>query len=75
MVTKKEYQSGSETDEEPAAVKPKSTPKKEKVFRFSTKLRKLNCMLQVEIPAPKKPKLASSGNRGQAGIMNFFKKK
>jgi len=60
MVTKKEYESASETDDEPEVVKEK-TPKKEEV--------------KVEAPAAKKPKLAAPGGKTQAGIMNFFKKK
>ena len=59
MVTKKEYESASETDEETEPVK-KTSPKKQD---------------KVEPPVTKKPKLTNSGNKGQAGIMNFFKKK
>ena len=60
MVTKKEMGSASETDEE-AEVVQKNPPvvKKE----------------EVTAPLPKKPKLTNSGGKGQAGIMNFFKKK
>jgi len=60
FVTKKEYESASETDDEPEQAKKPNTPKKEE---------------KVEPPATKKPKLAGSGGKGQAGIMNFFKKK
>jgi len=59
MVTKKEYESGSETEDEQESVKEK-TPKK---------------VVKVEAPAAKKPKLAAPGAKSQAGIMNFFKKK
>lgn len=59
MVTKKEYVSGSETDEEPELKKPNKKVEKEK----------------VEQPVAKKPKLTGSGTKGQTGIMNFFKKK
>ena len=60
MVTKKEMGSASETDEEAEEVQ-KNPPvvKKE----------------EVTAPLPKKPKLTNSGGKGQAGIMNFFKKK
>ena len=57
MVTKKEYVSGSETDEEPELKKPVKKVEK------------------VEQPVARKPKLTGSGGKGQAGIMNFFKKK
>jgi len=62
MVTKKEYESASESDTEQPEKKPvkKVTPKKHE---------------KVEAPVAKKPKLTGSGNKGQAGIMNFFKKK
>jgi len=59
MVTKKEYESASETDEEPEPVKEKTPKKVEK----------------IEAPAAKKPKLAAPGGKAQAGIMSFFKKK
>ena len=60
MVTKKEYESASESDTEEPPVKKTVTPKKQE---------------KVEAPAAKKPKLTGSGGKGQAGIMNFFKKK
>jgi len=60
FVTKKEYESASETDDEPEQVKKPDTPKKQE---------------KVEPPATKKPKLTGSGGKGQVGIMNFFKKK
>merc|ERR1712179_656829 len=60
MVTKKEYESASETDDEPEPVKEKTPKKVEK----------------IEAPVAKKPKLvAPGGSKGQSGIMNFFKKK
>jgi len=59
MVTKKEYESASETDEEPEPVKEKTPKKVEK----------------IEAPAPKKAKLAAPGAKSQPGIMGFFKKK
>merc|ERR1719430_2430314 len=60
MVTKKEYESASETDDEPEQVKEKTPKKVEK----------------LEAPVAKKPKLvAPGGSKGQSGIMNFFKKK
>merc|ERR1712179_616643 len=59
MVTKKEYESASETDDEPEPVKEKTPKKVEK----------------IEAPVAKKPKLvAPGGSKGQSGIMNFFKK-
>jgi len=62
MVTKKEYESASESDTEQPEKKPvkKVTPKKHE---------------KVEAPVAKKPKLTGSGGKGQTGIMNFFKKK
>jgi len=62
MVTKKEYESASESDTEQPEKKPvkKVTPKKHE---------------KVEAPVSKKPKLTGSGGKGQTGIMNFFKKK
>ena len=61
MVTKKEYESASESDTEEQEKKPeKITPKKHK---------------KVEAPLAKKSKLTGSGGKGQTGIMNFFKKK
>jgi len=60
MVTKKEMASASETDEEAEEVQ-KNPPVVEKE--------------EVIAPLPKKPKLTNSGGKGQAGIMNFFKKK
>eukprot|EP00092_Neocalanus_flemingeri_P011604 GFUD01012505.1.p1 GENE.GFUD01012505.1~~GFUD01012505.1.p1 ORF type:complete len:459 (-),score=176.93 GFUD01012505.1:119-1495(-) len=59
MVTKKEYESASETDDEPEPVKEKTPKKVEK----------------IEAPAAKKPKLVAPGGKAQAGIMSFFKKK
>lgn len=59
MVTKKEYESASETDEEPEPVKEKTPKKVEK----------------IEAPAAKKAKLAAPGAKSQPGIMGFFKKK
>ena len=60
MVTKKEYESASETDDEPEQVKEKTPKKVEK----------------IEAPVAKKAKLvAPGGAKGQSGIMNFFKKK
>jgi len=59
MVTKKEYESTSETDDEPEPVKEKTPKKVEK----------------VEAPAAKKAKLVAPGSKSQAGIMSFFKKK
>jgi len=59
MVTKKEYESASETDDEPEPVKEEIPKKVEK----------------VEVPAAKKPKLVAPGAKTQSGIMNFFKKK
>merc|ERR1712083_217164 len=59
MVTKKEYESASETDDEPEQVEEKTPKKVEK----------------LEAPVAKKPKLvAPGGSKGQSGIMNFFKK-
>jgi len=62
MVTKKEFESASESDTEQPEKKPvkKVTPKKHE---------------KVEAPVAKKPKLTGSGGKGQTGIMNFFKKK
>lgn len=60
MVTKKVYESGSETDEEPPA--PEEKPVKKSPVK-------------VEAPAAKKPKLGAPGGKAQPGIMNFFKKK
>ena len=72
MVTKKEYESASETDDEPEPVKEK-TPKKVKV---SCEIIFLLSHFKVEAPVAKKAKLAAPGGpKSQAGIMNFFKKK
>jgi len=60
MVTKKVYESGSETDDEPEPV---------------TKEAKKSPEPKVEAPAAKKAKLAAPGAKAQPGIMNFFKKK
>merc|ERR1712059_45454 len=62
MVTKKVYESGSETDDEPE-------PAKKEVKKSPIKESK------VEAPAAKKAKLAAPGAKAQPGIMNFFKKK
>merc|ERR1712042_127618 len=59
MVTKKEYESASETDDEPEPFKEKEAIKSEK----------------VEAPQAKKAKLAAPGTKAQTGIMSFFKKK
>ena len=78
FVTKKEYESASETDDEPEQAKKPNTPKKEEKVRniFPTKKSYFIVQLfQVEPPATKKPKLTGSGGKGQVGIMNFFKKK
>lgn len=62
MVTKKVYESASETDDETSEPSKVPTPKKQE---------------KVEPPASKKAKIAGpgSGGKGQTGIMSFFKKK
>merc|ERR1712029_813993 len=62
MVTKKVYESASETDDESSEPSKAPTPKKQE---------------KVEPPASKKAKIAGpgSGGKGQTGIMSFFKKK
>jgi len=60
MVTKKVYESGSETDDEP---EPESKP----VVKKSP--------VKIEAPAAKKAKLGAPAAKAQPGIMNFFKKK
>jgi len=59
MVTKKVYESGSETDNEPSPVKNPPKPAQTK----------------VSPPAAKKQKVMAPGGNKQQGIMNFFKKK
>lgn len=62
MVTKKVYESASETDDETSEPPKVPTPKKQE---------------KVEPPASKKAKITGlgSGGKGQTGIMSFFKKK
>jgi len=60
MVTKKVYESASETDDESSEPAKVPTPKKQE---------------KVEPPASKKAKITGSGGKGQTGIMSFFKKK
>ena len=74
MVTKKEYESASETDDEPEPFKEKEAIKSEKV-RLNSLLAVLMLYLQVEAPQAKKAKLAAPGTKAQTGIMSFFKKK
>jgi len=60
MVTKKVYESASETDDESSEPAKVPSPKKQE---------------KVEPPASKKAKITGSGGKGQTGIMSFFKKK
>ena len=62
MVTKKKYESASESDMEEQEKKPEKKITHQK-------------HVKVEAPLSKKPKLTGSGGKGQTGIMNFFKKK
>ena len=79
-MTKKEYVSGSETDEESeekaAPVPPKKVEKVGLTCHVACRHFFQNPNFQVEPPVAKKPKLTGSGAaKGQTGIMNFFKKK